>query len=889
MAQAEVSSAVSVGAEPTLSPCPSGPPGALQVRARAVYDAVVADPAANGLAAEAVTAQARSAHDPAALVTGLRALGWVERSRMQNSAAKELLDEAVRIARKASLRAELREALITRAAVNHELGRLPAAQRDLDAAEQISSDRGAPDLALQQAVLHHSLGELRRAGAGYRKIIDDPDATTMVRAKAINNLAIIQTLLGRPEEALRSVVTGSSIPGLGPHLSAVLSSTKAWVTTQTGRLTDGLAEFARAAQLHEEAGLPLAEHYLEYVDALTDLRLLPEAYELAVQASRELERSHVDLMTGEGLLRVARLAALLGDTEDATRAASRARELFDRQHRTPWRARTDVIIGEIAYTSGSATVRTLGMVRRAATTLERVRLPSYAVEAHLTAGRIALALGRRATALTNLERAAALGRRAPVLLRLKAHLASSLASEAPDQTRLRHCRAGLDDLAAHRAAFASLELRVRASGHGAELGQLGLEVLLRHGTPAQVLAWMERTRAAALVAVEPSTDLGIDDELAALRSVDGELSEAQQGGGADVWSLLARQRNIEEQIRRRTWRSPGAADGAGQALSTSELRQQLGEMTLVEYAVQDDQVVAVVMDGRRTRLARLGSAADVRHYTDVLLFGLRRMTRSARSERAAAMARASVHHALRFLDELLLAPLGLDEDQPLVVSPTAALRRIPWSALRRAPICVVPAAAFWNRTSRPRPRTDEVLLVAGPELPGAVEEVAQLRDLYAAPTVLAPPDSTIEAVVPHLATADLAHVACHGRLRADNPAFSGLQLNDGLLTLHEMDIRGVAPYRMILAACDSAVDAVYEGNEVLGFVGALMARGTCGLVASVVVVPDAASVPLMRSLHQDVQRGHTLGQALFRARSEVDTEDDQEFVNWCAFNAYGAA
>ena len=94
---------------------------------------------------------------------------------------------------------------------------------------------------------------------------------------------------------------------------------------------------------------------------------------------------------------------------------------------------------------------------------------------------------------------------------------------------------------------------------------------------------------------------------------------------------------------------------------------------------------------------------------------------------------------------------------------------------------------------------------------------------------------------------------------------------------------------MILASCDSAVEAVYEGNEVLGFVGALMARGACGLVASVVLVPDAASVPLMRGLHDGSATVRALGQALFAARGDLDRSDDREFVNWCAFNAYGAA
>lgn len=861
----------------------------LTERARALYAHVVADPQGFGSQAAQIASEARAANMPTALVPALRAQAWVERSRLDNRQAKELLDEAVRLARRHHLDGELHEVLLTRAAVNHELGRLIPAQHDLDAAAKLSPSRGAPELTFQQAVLHQSLGQLSRAGVSYRRIINDSGASAVVKAKAANNYAIIQSQLGHPDDALRLVDLGASFPDVGPHQTAVLSSTRAWISTQTGRLTQGLEEFDEAARLHTVAGLPLAEHYLEYVDALTDLRLLPEAYAMAVQAADELERHGVDLMTGEGLLRVARLAALLGESEAATRAAQRAHDRFTQQRRIPWRVRADVIIGEVQYRSGDASPATLTTVRRAAATLEQLRLPSYAIDAHLIAGRIALRLGRRKPALENLNRAAALGRSAPVLLRLKAHVARSLATAESDRTRLRHCRAGLDDLAQHRAAFASLELRVRASGHGAELGQLGLEALMRHGRPAQILAWLERTRAAALVAVEPTVEVGIDDELAELRVVQEEIVEAQRVGDGDSWDQLARQRKIEEEIRRRTWSSSGDLREAHRPLSMADLRRQLGDRVLIEYAVLDDRVIAVVLDRQRTRVLPLGAVAEVRRCVEVLLFGLRRLTRPARSQAAADAARASVDHALVALYDQLLRPVGLADDQPVVVSPTTSLRRVPWSALHRAPVFVVPAASFWERTSRPRRSTDEVLLVAGRDLPGAVEEVTLLRDLYASPTVLLPPASTIEAVLPPLATADVAHIACHGRLRADNPAFSGLQLQDGLLTLHEMSIRGVAPYRMILASCDSAVETAYEGNEVLGFVSALLARGTCGLVASVVLVPDAASVPLMQGLHQRVRAGQTLGEALSAARAELDLDDQREFVNWCAFNAYGAA
>jgi len=116
-----------------------------------------------------------------------------------------------------------------------------------------------------------------------------------------------------------------------------------------------------------------------------------------------------------------------------------------------------------------------------------------------------------------------------------------------------------------------------------------------------------------------------------------------------------------------------------------------------------------------------------------------------------------------------------------------------------------------------------------------------------------------------------------------------LLFSDGPLTVHELALRGIAPHRMVLAACDSGVDVAYEGNEMLGFVSALMARGTAGVVGSMVLVPDLDAVALMRSLHEHVLAGDTLTDALHAARGSMDQEADGGFLTWCAFNAFGAA
>ncbi len=107
--------------------------------------------------------------------------------------------------------------------------------------------------------------------------------------------------------------------------------------------------------------------------------------------------------------------------------------------------------------------------------------------------------------------------------------------------------------------------------------------------------------------------------------------------------------------------------------------------------------------------------------------------------------------------------------------------------------------------------------------------------------------------------------------------------------MQELYARGLAPYRLILAACESGGLVSYAGDEVLGFVSALLARGTAGVLASTAVVPDVEAVDLMTAVHQRLARGATLAHALHEARASQDTDDPGSYVNWCTFTAHGAA
>jgi tetratricopeptide (TPR) repeat protein len=866
---------------------------------------VAADPDRFRPAAEALVAEARRGHQPEALALALRAMAWAQRARLDDRSAIRLLDEACRVARRYNLDDTLAELLMSHAAVSQELGRMAAAHRDLRAAAMLVSGARTPELNFHQAVLLQNIGRLADAEVIYHRVLSDPSASAPRKVHAANNLALIESEQGRYSPALRRL--DQALPAavaVGPAFVAVVTQSRAWVTVQSGRFAEGLRLFQEAEQVYRAAGLPLGEHYVDYADTLMELRLLPEAADAARRAVREFSAAGVPLMAAEAQLRVAQLAMLAGDCSEAVAASTAAASAFGRQTRAAWRARSLLVTAEARLKSGSATAADLAQARAAAALLGRLGTASAAVQGFLVTGRLAASLGRPGQAVASLTRAGSLAQGMPILVRLRGRISSALAADLRhrDADALAHCRRGLRDLALHRGNLPSAELRALASGHGAELGRIGLDVVIRDGSPARVLNWMERSRAAALLAVEPPEFDQIRADLTALRAVHAgrrdtdpkgpRLSTQQQEGPGRA---TGEQAAIENRIRQATWRAGAVAGTSAAPVTVGALRDLLAGRALVAYGLLGVDLVAVVIEPRGSRIAALGPAGPVREQLRAFLFALRRLAQPRPGAELAA-ARASADIRVRTLADLLLRPLRVAADAELVIVPVPGLHGVPWSALHGGPVSLTPSATFWSRSAlaaQERRRTagaeDSVVLIAGPDLPGAVTEVQSLAGIHPSAVRITPPASTADAVAVALAGADLAHLACHGTLRADNPMFSSLLLSDGPMTVQELYARGLAPHRLILASCESGTLVSYAGDEVLGFVSALLARGTAGVVASTAVVPDVQAVGLMTAVHRRLARGSTLARALHEARESQDTDDPGSYVNWCTFSAHGAA
>ncbi|WP_183100465.1 CHAT domain-containing protein, partial [Nocardioides pelophilus] len=447
------------------------------------------------------------------------------------------------------------------------------------------------------------------------------------------------------------------------------------------------------------------------------------------------------------------------------------------------------------------------------------------------------------------------------LVRASAYLAGAFAHQEADDRGgvLRACSAGLDAIDEHRRLMGSSELRALATTHGREL----TEIALRHAAhdPRTLLRWSERTRATALAQPPATSDAAtIPASLAALRDNGRRLAEARQAG--EPTEELERERLRLERAVRTEHHTQSAEGDAYRPAPVEEIVAGVGDGCLVELVDVDGTLHVLVVHNGRVRRKVAGTTKEVADLLGPAAMLLRRASRG-RPASTADIGR-------RLQDAILGDAAALIPDGPVTLAPTARLHGLAWSllpTLHDRPFGIVPSAGQWLRAGaavRPDPR--RTTLVAGPDLESGGAEVPVLARQHPDAVLLDGPDATLANVLDALDGADLAHLATHGRFRADSPLFSALDLADGPLTVHDLERLRRAPYRVVLSACESGVLAPVGAQELLGLAAALFSIGTAGLVSSVAEVNDAATADLMIGLHDGLARGDDPATALLHVR-----------------------
>ena len=846
--------------------------------AETAFSLVEADATGAAELAARALAIARGRREPAAQVAALHALAYA-RHELGDPRSLRTARMAVRVAERHGLTE--RAALARRRLAIDLAGRgdIGAATRELDAA---CAALGEHELARSQVF---RLAMHVRSGRPLQSLEASERALSILRrhgdavwqARLLHNRGLLLAERGDVARAESDLARARDLfARTGGHGAAAdVEIELARVALARGDLPSCLAQLDAV----EPAGVSPG--------ALADLQMLRArtlaAAHLADEALAALAEAQAIWRSGrvvdhEGRLEAVRLTLLADDPRRARRRAAAARVWFERHDSPTHAARADGLALAAAIAGATVTRDAVAAGRRAADTLGAEGWREEALRIRVAVARGEFELGAVDTARAELRSCASLRRRGPIADRIEAwHVEALLRRDCGDGAGAqRAVRAGLALLDRHRAALGSSDLRASASALGVQLSRVGLTIALAGSRIETMLAWSERTRANALRLdpITPPAGPTLDDRHHELRRVVAEIQAGGSGDGA-LAALVARRTALESEIRRLARHAAGDTTTVRPLMGRRALAAALGDRALLELVELGGQLSAITLVGGRLAYRALGPVAPITEQVGWLRFALSRLARlpptAAQRESLTEGARDSAAE----LDRALLAPLASAlGDRELVIVSTGSLHTLPWPALPslggRA-LAMAPSAATWASISptHPRDRDGATVLVAGPGLRHAADELQAVARSHRNAVLLSGGGATVAAVMDRLEGAEVAHLACHGRFRADGPLFSSLELADGPLNVYELQRLTRPPRLVVLSACDLALSESRPGDELLGFAVALLAMGTETVLASCVPVPDAAARHLMTALHELLAAGHRPATALAIAQRRL--------------------
>ncbi len=810
---------------------------------------------------------------------------------------------AVRLAHRAGLPDREAEARVTLSLALFQAGRVRAALDEIEQAELLASGDTALLACAQHGILLERLGRLEEALARYGTALAGP-LPPGDRLRVLNNRAIALAFTGRVDDAVSDLHEAIA---LAQAEEAVLAEAEllhnlGFALTVAGDLPAALSRFDQADDRFRSVGAPIGLNLVARARALARANLHREAREAAQAAVESLRAGGASAEVAEARVLLASAELADGEAAGAVATAELARRALQRQGRRGLAAQAEHVVVRARTALGRRDRRTVALAVRCADALAAAGLVAEELDARLTAGLVARDLGEVDTARRCLDAVRAHRDRGPLVERARAWQAEAISrlDEGDRAGARRAVAAGLDAVADLQGLMGATELRVGAAGHGAALAELGLRIALDDADPWQVLELLDRWRGASLVLPPVAggggagPDASMVEDLTALRSAAARLEHAVTEGEdpAPARRAIA---ELEVRVRTRARQAIGGRQRTRLRLDAGALHARLGSSHLLVYFELDGRLgVAAVHDGRTRLVVDLGVT---RQRIDSLiggaLFALRRLARPGTPEPSRRAAQVSLEDALARLDDALLAPLfagSSDGDgSPIVICPTGPLHALPWSALPSCDgraVSVVPSLKAIGAPATPL-AGGEVVLAAGPGLAGAGAELAALATVYPGARSFGPTASSVDAVLVALEGAEIAHLACHGSFRVDNPMFSSLQLADGPLTVFDLEKLHEAPRLVVLAACDVGTAAVSAGDELLGLGAALHRAGTESVVASLVPVPDEAAVAMMVALHREVAAGEPVAVALARARQAITPDRPEAVAVRSAFTCFG--
>lgn len=455
-------------------------------------------------------------------------------------------------------------------------------------------------------------------------------------------------------------------------------------------------------------------------------------------------------------------------------------------------------------------------------------------------------------------------------------------------------RRGLDDLAAYQAKFGSQDLQSASAVHGRDLTRLGLRTALQTRSPAAILQWLERSRAAStrLAAVRPPADGVLARELSKLRLASIRARTAMLAGTPDR-AVEQEILQLRRRVRSRSWLA-GGTGAVNSPLPLAAVQRRLaasgGNVSVVAPFRGNGSFHALVITSRSARYLKMGVDPGLERVLHRIIGDLNVLADHRIPAALRRVAGQSLRAGLTVVGEIVVQPLiSFVDEGPIVVAAAGSAAIVPWAllpGLEGRAISVSPSVTA-AVSGMADPRQDHrrgVLVVAGPDVPHGEREAATVAAAYPDTTLLSGPAATGRAVLDAIPAAGLVHIAAHGHHEQDNPLFSGVLLADGLLYGYDVAPNPAIPAQVVLSSCDVGRTDDRPGGEPLGLVAALLRSGVSTVIAGTSRVSDQVAAAVMPAYHQRLRAGDSPAIALAGAIAGVAEADGDP----APFTCFGA-
>src|SRR5207253_879521 len=152
--------------------------------------------------------------------------------------------------------------------------------------------------------------------------------------------------------------------------------------------------------------------------------------------------------------------------------------------------------------------------------------------------------------------------------------------------------------------------------------------------------------------------------------------------------------------------------------------------------------------------------------------------------------------------------------------------------------------------------------------------------------ILSGPQATEQAFRRHAPDADVIHLASHAVFRQDIPLFSAIRLADGWLSLYDLYSMCLRASLVTLSACETGVNDVLAGDELVGLARGFFQAGAASIVVSLWAVNDASTARLMQLFYGYLETSLGPAAAMRRAQADLRHEYPHPY-HWAPFLVIG--